>query len=351
MNGHLIEQSVTHALQQRFCAIIELGPAPFIDNAGPLDFVTDDFIGIANCTVKNGIICRSCHHSIHGNDCGGIRLENITFRDYEVAAIALNRVQGCKIVDCVLENSRTDVPVRGTYSAGRFIRGFVGMILQNSELPSEDRIRGQALLDALKQRMEKTRKQVELTGRTMDPLFANESGISDGGAGYAIVINGKGPAVNEFAGFGNVDPSDDAALKSLMSHDVTIENTTIGTTLLHSHQVIGLSTVPESNSEVANRYGGGVQKSPDGAVFQIETVVDNDGHYVGNTLSDLQIFVAQHRQYMRKSMADRVTISPGIVSWALDTTSTITLEQVMTDENLTFRYNGDGWTLFEKCHY
>ena len=59
---------------------------------------------------------------IHGNENQNIQVLGVTFRDFEVAAVALNNVDGLVIADCHVQTNRRDVPVNGMYSAGRFIR-------------------------------------------------------------------------------------------------------------------------------------------------------------------------------------------------------------------------------------
>ena len=48
-------------------------------------------------------------------------VEGITFEDFEVAAVSLNKVDGLEIVKNNVKGNRKDVPVVGSYSAARFI--------------------------------------------------------------------------------------------------------------------------------------------------------------------------------------------------------------------------------------
>lgn len=90
LNGHSIEQSAGHALLQRFFAVIELADSPFIANAGPAQFVRDGttFQAASNVLIQGpGIIGRSSHHGIHGNNNVNVVIKNVTFEDFEVAAV------------------------------------------------------------------------------------------------------------------------------------------------------------------------------------------------------------------------------------------------------------------------
>lgn len=59
---------------------------------------------------------------IHGNENKDVLIQNVEFRDFEVAAVALNNVDSLEISGCNVVKNRHDVPVVGMFSAARFIR-------------------------------------------------------------------------------------------------------------------------------------------------------------------------------------------------------------------------------------
>ena len=125
LNGHTLEQSKGHALIQRFYANIELNNSPFIADAGPAQFVGegDTFHASSNVRIIGpGTLGRSSHHGIHGNNNANIEITNVTFEDFEVAAISLNNADGVQIRDNTVIGNRKDVPVTGMFSAAHFIR-------------------------------------------------------------------------------------------------------------------------------------------------------------------------------------------------------------------------------------
>ena len=331
LNGRTLEQSPVHALQQRFCALIGL-LSPFIEGAGPLPFSTSEFTGVKTFTLKNGTLGRSSHHGIFGNECDTMILENMTIRDFEVGAVHMNHIKKLVLRNCNFPRNRTDIPVNGIYSAGRFIRLYMDMILPQLADGSAEKTEGQLIRSNLQTRMDAVLEQVRETGRTTDPLFVNPTGLIDGSA-YAVVVNGRGPAVNDFAAAPTAE--------SKMSEDVTIENVHVGSLLVHPVQVVGLSTPAEEDDPIESlQYGGGVQKDVAGALFQIERVLGADGTYQGNEVSEAQLFVARHKNLLPQPLASRVTISQGIIDWA-SPSSTKTLAEVMAEEKIVFRYNGD----------
>ena len=113
---------------QRFFAVIELASSPFISAKGPAQFVSNN--GAAFKAANNvkifgpGVIGRSSHHGIHGNNNSNVTITGITFRDFEVAAVAMNRIHTLEIRDNFVSNNRHDVPVVGMFSAARFIRPY-----------------------------------------------------------------------------------------------------------------------------------------------------------------------------------------------------------------------------------
>ena len=121
LGGHTLQMHPEFALQQRFHALIELADQPFIMGQGPADF-GQTLRSAKRVWIRNGTLGRSAHHGIHGNGAEDILISDLVLRDYEVAAIALNGGEGLAIEDCRLEGHRTDTPVLGTYSAGRFMR-------------------------------------------------------------------------------------------------------------------------------------------------------------------------------------------------------------------------------------
>jgi len=58
---------------------------------------------------------------IHGNENSNVVINNVKFRDFEVAAISLNNVDNLEIKHCETLRNRHDVPVLGLFSAARFI--------------------------------------------------------------------------------------------------------------------------------------------------------------------------------------------------------------------------------------
>ena len=125
LNGYTIEQSAEHALLQRFFAVIELADSPFIKGTGPAQFISEAKQLNAASNIKilgPGTIGRSSHHGIHGNENNNLLIQEITFVDFEVAAVSINNVNKVGIKRCRIKHNRHDVPVLGMFSGAKFIR-------------------------------------------------------------------------------------------------------------------------------------------------------------------------------------------------------------------------------------
>lgn len=365
LNGHVIRQSDEHALQQRFFSLVQLGDAPFIAGTGPADHGT--FHASRGCVVRGaehgendpnkwGTIALSSHHGIQGNNCTNILLERLRFRDFEVGAIALNRPRNVTIRDIVIGPNRQDIPVLASYSHSRFALDAIDRLLGNPDVPVDIRAEAVQARQALRDAVDEVRGQVLKGVPVTNPLFANPVHVVDGierrlldGTSYAIVLHGKGPAVNAFSGDSVGDRHE------LGATGVTLENiqcTTAaaagGGIVSAPRHIVGISDVAAQRDETVSEYGKGVQHDSAGAVLDIHTITDPDtGLYIPNPLADVQSLLAEHRKYLSSVEAARITISPGIIQWMRHNTGgggevkANTLSAVMNRDALRLVMGGD----------
>ena len=328
LNGFTIQQDPSHALLQRFFAVIELSSAPFIPNAGPAQFVSDTFVSAKDFVLQGpGTIGRSSHHGIHGNDNERIVISNVDFRDFEVAAVALNNVKGLSIKNCYIPHNRHDVPVLGSFSAARQILPYIKALKENSSFagPYSMLLRGAMtssadVYHALVKSIANVYRDVMETGFISESdhpdefkLFNNPHHIVDGVA-YAFLVHGKGPAVGG-QGF------ELSADETLVSRDVEISNNIIENIKCFINEV---PAVVE---------GGVVQNDARGGILQLISTQTNewlasdvDFHYTGNVVVDAQIMVAKaiHDGALTSNKILQTgvnTISPMLVDWAMSGTA------------------------------
>lgn len=350
LNGHTIEQSAEHALLQRFFAVIELADQPFVPAQGPFDFGTG-IDAAQRVTIRNGTIGRSAHHGIHGNGNQDVTISNVDFVDYEVAAVALNGVQGLDVRNVSAVN-RKDVPVLGTFSSAQFIKHFVdelarggsatsltvdGTVLdvgeiQSSLMESINNTHADIIIDP---NVVGGRAQIDSVEHAMEyGLFHNPYGVVDGNS-YSFLVNSLGVAVSGF-------PYAPDGIDSMPSQDVRFTNVHV------VDQVAAITEIPAIDA------GGTAAIDPIGAVFQIHNRNPDSGEpvtvsstdpsraiYTGNPVANAQAFVA--KAYLDGEFdgshlnASRLNISNEVLSW---------IEESATLEDADFAYLCNGDSMF-----
>jgi hypothetical protein len=362
LNNFEIRQSAKHYLLQRFYAHIELADQPFIPKQGPGDF-GDTIDSAEHCIIKNGTFGLSSHHSVHGNNNRDITIHDVNMHHFEVAGVALNGCINYEMNDCNIDGKFNNIPVLGIFSAAVFLRIFVKHMIKYAtkkdavddltnklnELENainyviKDVIHGNHLADHYD--LHKINPDRKIT-----KIFINESGIVDGTT-YGMLIHGKGVAVNAFK---------ETKPDTYLSKNVVIKNVNIKNIIGNTQEILALSSGIKSSDIGYSK--GGVQTDTAGAVFQIITVLDNDGSYKGNVVSDMQISVARwsdeyldchdHKlaELKKNGRLGTLNIHPTIVAWAVPgiiyngITNKTHFSQVM--EISGFKYLGNGDTMF-----
>ena len=319
LNGHTIEQSAEHALLQRFFAVLELADRPFVPGQGPHGFGAT-IQSATNLTIENGTIGRSSHHGIHGNGNRNVQIKNVDFVDFEVAALALNGVEGLEVVNSTARN-REDVPVIGTFSNARFIAPYLDWLVMTGS-PTTLRVQGVDLTApeiqaSLRASVNAVFEDVIEDGAGfIDPiehpdayaLYHNWHGIIDGNS-YGFLVNPLGVAVNGFPTRSAANPSRDIVFR-----DVSI-----------------LSQRAFINEVVAVKQGAGPAIDPVGAVFMLKnthpdtgapitvtSLEDGTATYRGNALANAQALVAKaahNGEFPPFLNVSRLNITPAVVAW------------------------------------
>ncbi|KAG7349085.1 hypothetical protein IV203_011682 [Nitzschia inconspicua] len=308
LNGFTLEQSPEHALMQRFFALIELASAPFIKNVGPAEFVGEKghFAAATKVVIKGpGTLGRSSHHGIHGNQNSDVTIRKVTFRDFEVAAVSLNNVDGLKIQRCNVLQNRWDVPVTGIFSAARFIRPYVKKLMENrySMIIRGEEVWAAKVYDDLITAIRNVFDDVVANGfidASAHPeefrLFDNPKRVVDGPC-YGFLVHGLGPAIADFGYYLSKNESE-------TSSDIIITRNAISNLTCWNDEVLAAV----EGSRVVNDIRG--------AVFQFEKTfetgesrflaINSDGTYKGNIVADAQVMVAN------AILENNITDSPGL---------------------------------------
>ena len=339
LNGFEIKQSSEHALQQRFYSNIELASIPFLPSQGPHTFGST-IKHADKCIIKDGILGRSSHHSIHGNLATNIILKNITAYDYEVGVTGLNGVRNIYMDNIIGEGHRTDVPILGIFSTARFIWPFLDALETHNSATTLDISGSNLSITDIKNAIEDDLKSVYLavinplngektTTLVQHKLYKNDKALVDGNS-YGILINQIGVAVHGFP----------------ISRQEPSENIYINETIIKNH--IGfINEIPALENP-----SGGHEKDPVGSVFQTQNKsIDNelltittDGKYKGNAVANAQLYVSKairnNEQFFNGRRASetpcvkRNSISERTLQWAENGTK-------IQETNINYLFNGD----------
>lgn len=345
LNGFRLGSHPHFAIQQRFHATIELANQPFIPTQGPAAF-GPELRPARKVWIRNGTLGRSSHHGIHGNGMQDVLISDVTFVDFEVAAISLNGGRRIVIRDCQLEGTFDKVPVLGTYSSGRFVR-LVGSQQRavakawiddpanagNGQRPAivaaHDALA--LALQSLDGAMDDMFDHAIGAGADAPPaLFHNRTGLADANP-YGIAIHARGVLVNAFLcngpSFGEV--GDNA--RAYECTDVVIRRTNIANIRGEVRETLALAVQPAGENDPQR---GAPISDTAGSLFRffgVRTAIrlddaqpaemDSSGRASLSVLGAAQIALAdlEYRMVQADVMPDsrRLTrIPPEIIAWA-----------------------------------
>ena len=325
LNNKTLKQSKLHNVQQRFYANIELASSPFIPNQGPGNFGSTISVP-KNILIKNGCFGLSSHHGIHGNKMEKIILQNLVFKDFEVAGIALNGTNNTIMDDIILLGTSLDIKVLSTYSSGRFIRNFLNKLptYHNNPVLYKNYVPKNlpTILSDLNSKLDEVKVAVENNNSLPNSIFKNMTGEYDGNV-YGIVLNRKGVVINDFiTTLGDV---------STGNRDIFLNNITIKNIISTPLEIVGISC-PDPQT---GAYGKNSQVGPAGDVLQISNISDSNGKYVPNVLSDAKIILGKFNNPKQGTTC----ITPEVIDWAEQCTSDIS--GIIHTANRYFTSGGD----------
>ena len=301
LQGFTLEQSSLHQKQQRFYSNIELSSSPFPAGAGPSDF-GDPTPPCTNVIIKNGVLGRSAHHGIHGNDASNIIIEGLEVRDAEVAAISLN---GCSHL--LIRNNTFHRIGRSLFnsklSQATFALPFLEKIERHSPqapfLRKGKHVTIRDIADALRNAIH----QAKGPSKDIPEFMRSENGLSDANI-YGMVVAGRGLHI----GAAKHIPSGDAN-SNVFIHDIEIKDLASKPLEWPAYSCHG----PVLDG--GTTYGGTTPRTigPVGDVFDITRMMDSDGNYFGDPLSDAQLAIAM---YGRDGERGRTNICHHLIKWS-----------------------------------
>lgn len=361
LNGYELKESDEHAMMQRFYANIELGNQPFpvkpdgSGSQGPANF-GDDFKPATNCTITNGTLGRSSHHGIHGNNADGVLIQDVIFKNQEVASISINGSKNITVESCEDRGRVIDggvdgldkIPILGNWSVLRFAKtqalGMAGLgftdyatIMGNDSSSNgplyRARVKEKEVFDDLFGQGAAGNNGIVYAGGASagNAIFKNRALLVDGPS-YGMLFNKFGVAVG--APLDSLPETFDA--ENIFLSDIKIEN--VRTSVV---EIPGLSKLD----------GTGIQTDGVGAIVQFlneytdddggtQGMREADGTYRPGPVTDLQMALAQLSlanllpDGSKNPIFGTLAIDSNVVDWALDGTGK-KLVKVYGDANLT----------------
>lgn len=308
LNGFKIEQSPEFNLLQRFYAHIELASSPFIPKQGPSNF--GDSIKVpTNVMIKNGTLGKSSHHGIHGNSMTNVTIEDVTFENFEVAAIALNGGKNICIKDCIIKQMNTNIKTLSLFSQSLFTLPHLKRIESRDStlslnLNSESKTIT-TIIEELEREVELA-KNYALNDLPYNGILKNHSGLYDGNA-YGIVLTSRGVVIGDFK---PMRPDDMEG-----NQDITIQNVSINNIITDGVEIIGINCDENTNdADEVKAYGKDQFVGPVGDVLDYDLITDLDGKYKPNVYTNAQLIISKHG--IDKSEKGTANISEEIINWA-----------------------------------
>ena len=285
LNGYTLSQSTIHNSKQRFFALIEIANSPFIPNTGPANF-GNTIQSASNLIIKNGTLGLSSHHGIHGNNNDHILIENIIFKDFEVAAISLNGGKHIYINKCIIKGNNINIPSNAMLSQSIFAIPFLKTIKENNPDAFLQTKLGkktiQQILTTIQEEIDSFFNSIQTDNSiSYEGLFGNPSGLLDGNC-YGIVLNSNGPVIGAFKDF---SPTNDR------NCFIVIENTSIENIISSGMEIGGYGT---NENDSNGSYGKDQLVGPLGDIIQFDNAIDENGFYVGNMVTDMQLIINKY---------------------------------------------------------
>lgn len=302
LNGHDISVSEEFNQHQRFASIIELGNSPFNTKQGPANFGELN-TAPENIKIINGSIGRSPHHGIRGNNNKYLILRNISFQDFEVAAISLHGCCNTLIEDININGINKKVFSLSQYSQCLFIMPFLERLLKIDENYTFNNKTVREIYDDMNNEI-KNYKNYVFNNKEYDGFFKNKKLLPDGNV-YGILLHTKGVAVG--------DMLEERTEDSVGNENIVLRNINIKNLISQSIQIKGLKN---SKRSLEPSYIGKFVTGPVGDVLKINKIMDENNTYSGDCLSDGQFLLAKRKLEFPDEKYGRVSITKQLVDWA-----------------------------------
>lgn len=149
LNTKTIEVSVDFLSKQllKVFSLVELSNTPFPAIKKEFGYAGIQHVAYPrNITIKNGVLGRSPHHGIHGNNNADVQIYDLVVRDWEVAGIALNGLKSGVIRNISISGMEHDFSFTGLISVMMVARFLLEQLVTEGDAEAQNYI---APLDAM----------------------------------------------------------------------------------------------------------------------------------------------------------------------------------------------------------
>jgi hypothetical protein len=261
-------------------------------------------------------------------------IEDITFNNFEVAAISLNGGTNICIKDCFIKQINNNIKTLSTFSQALFALPHLkrikfrdsSLMLNLKPVPKSISL----ILQELEDELEKAKRFV-LQNDNYDGIFKNKTGLYDGNA-YGIVLNTRGVVIGGFKPARTED--------SVGNQHVILQNISINNIITDGTEIIGINCDANTNNDEIQSYGKGQFVGPVGDVLDYNMITNSDGTYKENVYTNAQLIISKHGA--DKSELGTSNISSDIIEWVENGTTDI--KTLIRSDDETFIETG-------KCNY
>lgn len=302
LNGYEICVSEQFNQHQRFASIIELGNSPFNTNQGPSNFGELNKAP-DNITIINGKLGMSPHHGVRGNNNKNVTLRNISFKDFEVAAISLHGCCNVLIENISINGVNKKIYSLSQYSQSLFVMPFLKRLLNIDENYTFNNKTVRQIYNDMNNEIVKYKNYV-FNHKDYDGFFKNKQLLPDGNV-YGILLATKGVAVGDMV--------EERTEESIGNENIVIRNVTIKNIISQSIQIKGLKNDKRS---LEASYVGKFLTGPVGDVLKINKIMDDKNIYKGDCLSDGQLLLAKRKIEFPDEKYGGASITKELINWA-----------------------------------
>lgn len=289
LNGFTLEASLEflQSHTESIFALIELGNSPFpgdIDGDGfgtmGTAFPEDSsYQSASNLIIENGTLKRSTHWGIHGNNNSNLTLRNLKIRDWEVAGISLNALQGGYFKDLVILGCEHQITVKSIITSYNRTKDILQNLLKKQE--SEE----------IRKEIEYFLQEVNLFYKSRPNLFRSPLAYPDGSNYGILITNGQGTNLILSLSL-NQDDLDSGQIVSngYCPHCIKLENVRVRNIQVNAIETVAIGSLISE----AEPYGHLINLAPLGffGLLRWSDAFDSSGNFNPNPFLQAQAYAA-----------------------------------------------------------